>query len=59
MRAKFVNEITKAEDDWANAQIDAWRESQKSSKEDLEEYNQKIVNHIWKRVRTKLSPEYD
>jgi C-terminal processing protease CtpA/Prc len=58
MRAKFINEITKAEDDWANAQIDNWRESQKSSADDLQSYNQMIVNKIWKRLRTKFSPEF-
>jgi len=51
-------EITKAEDDWANAQIDNWLESQKSSEGDLEEYTTNIVNAIWKRLRTKLSPEF-
>ena len=51
-------EITKAEDDWANAQIDKWRESQKSSESNLDDYNQKIVNHIWNRLRTKFSPEF-
>jgi len=58
MRAKFINEITKAEDDWANAQIDAWEESKKSSTDDLDVYNQKIVKQIWKRLRTKFSPEF-
>jgi len=56
MRAKFVNEITKAEDDWANAQIDKWQESQHYTEGDLEDYVQKVVNHIWKRLRTKFSP---
>ena len=53
-----LNEITRAEDEWANAQIDAWKESQKSSENDLQEYNDKIVNYIWKRLRTKFSPEF-
>ena len=59
---KFVKEslyeISKAEDDWANAQIDKWRESQKSSESDLEEYTLNVVNAIWRRLRTKLSPEF-
>ena len=61
MKAKFVfetlNEYTTAENDLANYQIDKWRESQKSTEEDLDDYNQKIVKYIWSRLRKKLSPE--
>ena len=52
----WINEITRAEDDWANAQIDKWRESQESSNSNLKEYNQKIVDYIWKRLKEKISP---
>jgi hypothetical protein len=55
MRAKLVNEISKAEDDWANAQIDKWLESQKSSPEDYETYLDAVTNFIWDRLTEKLS----
>lgn len=58
MRAKFINEILKSEDDWANAQIDNWKEMQNSSEKNFDEYNTKIVNQIWKRLRTKFSLGY-
>jgi hypothetical protein len=60
MKAKFIsnilNEITNnAEDEWANTQIDKWIESQRSSKEDYEDYLEKITSRIWNRLMLKLS----
>lgn len=59
MRAKYikdlVNEITKAENDWADEQIDKWLESQKDPAQQYEEYVQNIVNYIWGRLTSKLT----
>jgi len=59
MRAKyikdFINEITKAENDWADEQIDNYL----STNDDypLEKYVEKVVDYIWNRLSKKLSSE--
>jgi hypothetical protein len=62
MRAKYIkdliNEISRAENAWADEQIDKWIESQKMTP--LEQYNQyvsNIVNYLWNRLVDKLGEE--
>lgn len=58
MRAKFVNEITSAENAWADEQIDKWIESQKKTPlEQYKEYVSNIVNYLWERLVDKLGEE--
>jgi len=61
MRAKYikdlVNEITKAENDWADEQIDKWLESKKSPLEQYNQYVSNIVNYLWNRLVDKLGEE--
>lgn len=53
MKAKFIYEVLRAEDDWANLEIDNYLS--KKTKYPLQKYLNGVVDQIWRKLNKNMS----